>query len=284
MSSGPDSEATPPARSRTTRPSRLRNLLKVGGLIVGAVVLLFGAALGTVLYATFEDVEDPVDGARVGPATTVVDGYVACFVLEAGDRTVVLIDACEDLEATALRETLARMGYAPGDVSAVLLTHGHGDHRGGLVHFPEARVFAHEDELPLLRGETRAEGPIPWLSGHAAPLEVTDPVRDGESFEIGELHVKVFHVPGHTPGSVAWLVGETLFLGDSATSVETGALEPSPWVFTGDTEQNRRSLRALAAELETANAEVERLVFSHAAPLRGLEPLRDFAAEGADAP
>jgi len=250
----------------------------VPAAILSVVVLLaYGTYIGAGIHSAFDGVEPPVDGARVGPAVTVVDGYVAAFVIEAGDGDVVLVDAGKDPEARRIRDALAGLGHEPSDVSAILLTHGHEDHRGGVAEFPEARIHAHVDELPLLAGEVRSEGPVPWWSGHAEPLEVTDPVRDGDDIRIGDLSIRAFHLPGHTAGSVAWLVEDTLFLGDSATSVETGGMEPSPWVFTGDPEDNRASLAELPERLDRAGADVETIVFSHAAPLDGMEPLRDLA-------
>lgn len=238
---------------------------------------MLGLAIAAVLYATFDGVPEPTDGERVGPAVTVVDGYVAAFVLDAGDGTVVLIDAGQDPDAAPIVRALARMDRRPEDVTAILLTHGHEDHRGGVARFPRARIYAHEDEIPLLAGEVAADGPIPRLSGRADPLRVTHPVRDGEVIALGELEAQAFHLPGHTRGSVAWWIGGTLFLGDSATSLDTGELAPSPWVFSDDTARNRASLAALPDRLAAAGREVRLSVFSHAAPVRGMEPLRELA-------
>ena len=241
------------------------------------MLVAFGAAIAGVLWATFDGVPSPTDGERAGVATTVVDGYVAAFVVDAGGGRVVLVDAGQDVAASPIIQALERMGRSPEDVVAILITHGHEDHRAGVGAFPNARIYAHEDEVPLLMGEVSADGPIPQLSGKADPLPVSDPLRDEEVVTIGDLRVQAFHLPGHTRGSVAWLVSDTLFLGDSATSLETGELAPSPWVFSDDTAENRASLAELPARLDAAGAEPRWLVFSHSAPVRGMEPLRELA-------
>lgn len=242
------------------------------------MALVIGLTIGVTLYLTFDGVAALEDGRRIGPAVTVVDGYVACFILDAGDGTVALIDACADPEGVALLAALDREGREPSDVVAVLLTHGHADHRGGLPWFESARVYAHEDELPLLRGEVAALGPIPQLNGRMAPVSVSDVVHDGEELPIGELRVRVFALPGHTAGSVAYLVDDTLFLGDNAHGMETGEMEPAPWVFSDDVDTNVASLRALPARLDEAGIAPARLVFSHSAPLERRQPLWDFAS------
>ncbi len=38
--------------------------------------------------------------------------------------------------------------------------------------------------------------------------------RDGDTFSIGELEVKVMHTPGHTPACVSYLIGDAVFVGD----------------------------------------------------------------------
>ena len=256
---------------------RWKRRLTIGGLAVAAPLLALGAAFGGVMYVTFRDVVPPVDGLRVGPARVVVDGYVSALVVDVGDG-VVLIDAGEDPAARAILAALAEEGRGPGDVRAILLTHGHRDHRGGVGAFPGAEVYAHAAELPWLRGERAYGGPIPRLSGHHAPLAVDHAVTDGEVVELGARRFRAFHVPGHTAGSVAWLVGGVLVLGDAAHAETGGALAPSPWVFSDDVAADRASLEGLPARLEAAGARVDWLVFSHSAPLRGMGSLEAWAA------
>ena len=257
---------------------RVRRALVRSAIAAAAVAIGIGSTIGVALYVTFDGVAPLEDGRRVGPAVTVVDGYVACYLLDAGDGTVALIDACADPEGVALLAALDRAGRGPRDVVAVLMTHGHADHRGGIPLFERARIYAHQDELPLLRGEVAAQGPIPQLDGRMAPVAVSDVVHDGDELTIGALRVRVFHLPGHTAGSVAYRVDDTLFLGDNAHGMETGEMEPAPWVFSDDVDANVASLRALPARLDEAGVVVARLVFGHSAPLEGREPLWDFAS------
>ncbi len=244
----------------------VRAILRAGWGFTAAIAV-FALGVGVAVWHAFDGIGPLEDGRVVGPATTVVDGYTASFILDAGGGSIVLIDAGQDETAKPILDALARAGHDESDVVAILLTHGHSDHRAGVGRFPNARVYAHEDELPLLRGEVRARGLVPWFSGRAEPLEPTDIVRDGDTMTIGTLSIRVFHVPGHTAGSVAWLVNDTLFMGDAAGSTEDGELEPSPWVFTDDRDMDEASLMALPDRLERAGAHPTLLVFSHSAPL-----------------
>ena len=70
------------------------------------------------------------------------------------------------------------------------VTHGHGDHVGGAVCFPE--VWIHPADTTLISGGRRAyQGTIHYLS-------------DGEVIDLGGREIEVLHTPGHTSGSVTF--------------------------------------------------------------------------------
>jgi glyoxylase-like metal-dependent hydrolase (beta-lactamase superfamily II) len=245
--------------------------------VIGGPIALFWAVVGIVLWLTFDGVSALEDGEELGPAVRVVDGYVSCFLLDDGEGGIVLLDVCEDPDATALRAALTARGKSVTDVRAILLSHGHHDHRGGLGHFPGAHIYAHEAELPLLEGEVAAQGPIPQLSGRMAAVGVDTALTDGTELTLGALEVRVFHLPGHTDGSVAYLVDDILFVADNAHAMDDGTLEAAPWVFSDDQAENRASLRALARRLRDEAHAVAHTVPSHSGSLPGRTALDALA-------
>jgi metallo-beta-lactamase class B len=114
---------------------------------------------------------------------------------------IVLIDALypDKYEKTLLPQ-MAKAGLDPAKVKYVLITHGHADHFGGATYFQQkygAKVALSPADWDLAE---KARMP----AGHPAPTRDVE-ARDGEAITIGGLAFTPVYVPGHTPGSLAWI-------------------------------------------------------------------------------
>jgi glyoxylase-like metal-dependent hydrolase (beta-lactamase superfamily II) len=250
------------------------------GLLV--VLLIPVIAVGAMLASAFAGNKEMVDGAELpGGARLIKDGYVAVFVLPAGDKEFALIDCGDDDKAAAILADLSRRGVGPESVKAIFLTHGHPDHIAGCHVFKGAKIYGFAADAPLADGSGRAKGLLPSMMStpEAKRTKITDTLADGQTVEVGPLSVKVFSVPGHTAGSASYLANGTLFMGDNAGGKGDGSIKPAPGIFSDDSAQNERSLEALGKRLVSENDQVTMTAFAHSGPLDGADALKAFRAK-----
>ena len=98
-------------------------------------------------------------------------------------------------------------------VAAILLTHGHFDHVGGVSH-----IFSETDCDIYLCPEDCAM-PEQMTAG---PLRYTNSYQEGDILQLAGLTLQVLQTPGHTPGSVCLICEDAIFSGDTLFSGSCG--------------------------------------------------------------
>jgi glyoxylase-like metal-dependent hydrolase (beta-lactamase superfamily II) len=113
---------------------------------------------------------------------------------------------------------LRAMGFDPDDVRTVVLTHLHGDHAGGIPHFPRSEIVVARGEWEAAQGFAGEAGG--YLPKHF-PQWLSPTLIEGEA-EIAS-GVRVVPTPGHTPDHQSVVVetgSRTLFLAGDASYSE----------------------------------------------------------------
>ena len=123
-----------------------------------------------------------------------------CYILANGSRCLAIDPGGEPEKVLAFLE---KEGLA---LEAVLLTHGHFDHVGGVA------ALAAETDCPVYLCEEDLTLPAAMTAG---PLYHTHSYGEGDRLTLAGMDFTVLHTPGHTPGSVCLQFGEHLFTGDT---------------------------------------------------------------------
>ncbi len=101
-------------------------------------------------------------------------------------------------------------------LDAILLTHGHVDHFSAAGELAEAHgcaVYIAEPDKPMLTSPRLCLADYFHQPFFACPNAVS--VQDGQILNFGDLSFKVMATPGHTKGSVCYLLGDVIFSGDT---------------------------------------------------------------------
>ena len=88
-------------------------------------------------------------------------------------------------------------------VKFILVTHSHYDHIQqvkDLFDATDATVYVHEEDSEEIKNKG---------------IEKIKTVGEGDTINIGKIKIKVLHTPGHTPGSVCYLIDNRLITGDT---------------------------------------------------------------------
>ena len=167
-----------------------------------------------------------------------------------------LVDTGPPAMAGEVVEAVSRATQERGP-KAILLTHAHRNHAGGLTALRLAwnpPIFAHPAEIPFIKGEKEyirqpSKNPGYWL-GSLLMEEIQWSIPVAEEIEQDQVlyGLSVIHLPGHTPGHIGFLHGRdrACICGDAVLNI--GPRLSAPFILTTiDPRLAKRSIARLRA-------------------------------------
>jgi glyoxylase-like metal-dependent hydrolase (beta-lactamase superfamily II) len=199
------------------------------------------------------------------------------FVVKSG-RGAILVDAGSPSDIRRLPGALRKLGMSPRDLKLVVLTHVHADHAGLAAELQKAGVkvvVGRGDEGVAKQGKNNPLKPqytsaklirplIDFPFKPFTPDRIIDGELDLEPF--GLAGCRVVPMPGHTPGSVVVLIGQSLALsGDQFLGGYLGgaflASQAGEHYYQDDPARNRKNIESM---LERG---VRRFMVGHGGPV-----------------
>jgi glyoxylase-like metal-dependent hydrolase (beta-lactamase superfamily II) len=215
----------------------MKRVLIIIGIILGLLLLPLVAYL--LKFQSEISKMAPLESQEfVEDVYVIQDSFVNLFLIRS-DGHYIAIDAGN--KADHIRQELGKFNIKENEVVAVFLTHTDTDHTAGLSLFPKATIYISEAEAQMIDGRT----PRFWFI-HTPFDYQPELVEDGQIINISGLKVQGILIPGHTPGSMSYLINDKyLFTGDSM-SLAKGQVNLFNDFFNMDTEAQRTSLKSLA--------------------------------------
>ncbi len=197
-----------------------------------------------------------------------------CFLLK-GSKRIALIDSSAAGNGRQLLAFLKEIKLDAGSIDLILHTHGHADHIGCDSLFPKAEIAMHELDAKRINESDFVFACAHFFPGTALP-KISMFLKNNQLIDLGNLQLRILYTPGHTAGSVCFLLekqdvlfsGDTLFAGgfgrtDLPTGNETqlyeslqklqklafNALLPGHGPVLQGAKQNRQNLELMLREI-----------------------------------
>jgi len=137
---------------------------------------------------------------------------VGCYIIGCEEtKQVAIIDPGGDADKIA--QVIKKKGLKP---VYLLGTHGHFDHIAGVYDLQQTLecefLISKEDSFLV---ENIKEQAIFFGFDTVEKPRIDRHVKDGDTIKIGNITVKVLDTPGHTPGSVSFVINKSIFVGDT---------------------------------------------------------------------
>lgn len=138
---------------------------------------------------------------------------------------------------------LKSLGIHPRKITHVFLTHSDFDHAGGSALFEKAKLYLSADEEAMITGKKARMFGFFYNSKIKRPYHL---LHDNERITIGPMSIRAISTPGHTAGSMSYLVnGSILFVGDTFKLIDGKVCSLRSYISM-DTVRQKESIRKLA--------------------------------------
>jgi hydroxyacylglutathione hydrolase len=216
----------------------VRRTLTAAGIVFVTVAVLF-TFMG-IKFKSETSIMTPVPTGMVADGVYAAkDSFINVYFVK-GDGGYVAFDAGNDAEN--LRHEMKKLEIEPSMVRAVFLTHTDNDHVAGLKVFIGAKVYIAKQEEQMINGSRRR---MFVFKNKSIPAYET--MADGQDVNIAGISVRGVLTPGHTPGSMCYLVkGRQLFTGDTL-SLKNGSVELFNDFFNMDSAMERTSFAKISS-------------------------------------
>lgn len=173
------------------------------------------------------------------------------FLIKIGTQLSLIDSGCGFGEET-LKENIEETGADPNQIQLLLLTHCHYDHTGGAPSLRSkygCKIIAHELDASFLEAGDNEATAATWYGARINSFKIDRKLkRPLEVINVAGREIEAYHIPGHSPGSLAFLMesdGKRVLFGQDVH----GPLHPSLHSDRKDYEESLKKLISLEADI-----------------------------------
>jgi hydroxyacylglutathione hydrolase len=219
----------------------MKKSVKISISIIGLVILIVIIIAGLFMYRVNKEFATMkvLDTKEITKNVySINDAMVNIYIIK-GDDKFIAVDAGND--ANNVQKEMSKLNISPDKISAVLLTHTDSDHIAALSIFKKAKIYISKAEEQMINGKTSRM--LFMKNKLNYPYET---VENNAVLDIAGLKIKGLLTPGHTPGSMCWLINDKyLFTGDNL-SIRDGKIAVFSDLFNMDSKTQVASFKYIS--------------------------------------
>jgi len=214
--------------------------VKLGIGIGGAILLI----IVVVLVKNFSPLlsMNPAETGYIAGTNILIfkDGVGTMYLIEVDDEYIIIDAGTNKAE---IEKLLAEYEIDPMQAAHVFLTHSDSDHVASLELYENAQIYMSEDELSLLDGTKKRQFFVNNSLSANIALEDIILLEDNQELQIGEHMIQAIKTPGHTIGSMTFILDDQYMFTGDAFKWENGEFAVHP--FSMDREQSMESIEKI---------------------------------------
>jgi hydroxyacylglutathione hydrolase len=174
-----------------------------------------------------------------GDVVIIKDSFTEMFLMGTG-KGFIAIDS--GFHSSSIRKGLAYNNIQPEDVKAVFITHSDIDHQYAAGIFTKAQFYFPEIELEMIENKIPRLRYLPFIKNSIC-LKYYTTVNDNDSIWIDNLKVKCISLPGHTLGSMGYIIDDKYLFSGDAFRIKNGKITvPQLKLFVMDLNEMKKSI------------------------------------------
>lgn len=209
----------------------MKRTIKLTLWIIGSIIIIF-TLLSSIFFFRMKYELSKMNALPTQEVVkniySINDSFANLYLVK-DSNNYIAIDAGNDI--AVVEAEMQKLGIAPESISALFLTHSDGDHVAALTIFKNAKIYMAKEEQQMINGTT----PRFLFVHNKTNSDKIQFIEDQDSVVLGNTIIKGILTPGHTPGSMCYVINNRyLFVGD-AFNLTKGKVTKANDYFSMDT-------------------------------------------------